>query len=439
MNGQARLARPDRGTPCCPNVLFVHPNGRSLAAMIQSFTQAGIEQIEYVHRGDAALAALRNSPWSIVVLDLSLRSTSSMQLIDLMAGCGSPPALVLTCSHTDRILHAVVDYARSRGLNAVATTHMILEQRQIPPVLLEQFLKQTDESSQLPLTQTLELTADEVEHALISQQIRPYFQPQHLVADGCLRGAEVLARWHRPDGTILGPSSFIPAFERAGLLDSLTSYMLSCAIDALSLDKTSNRVLAVNVPASVASSPHWAQSVADLTDMAGIDRSRLIVEVTEDGGSALNAELAGSVAQLRMLGFHCAIDDFGNGDSTLERLMCSPFDEIKISRDLIARARHQAHVLRILSAMVSMALQLDTAVVAEGMEDEDDLLMIQELGCTITQGYVHAHPMSLQCYQRYLLSADSNWREVGRCVVASTSPSPALPSSDLPLPLPATA
>jgi EAL domain-containing protein (putative c-di-GMP-specific phosphodiesterase class I) len=147
--------------------------------------------------------------------------------------------------------------------------------------------------------------------------------------------------------------------------------------------------------------------VADLAQVAGVDPSQLIIEITEDGGAACNAALSGVVAQLRLRGFQCAIDDFGTGDSSLDRLMRAPFNEIKINRGMIMQAREHVHARSVLASIIAMGRQLVATVVAEGIEDQEDLAMVRNLGCHVTQGYLHARPMSRAAYMRYVLRSDN--------------------------------
>ena len=131
-----------------------------------------------------------------------------------------------------------------------------------------------------------------------------------------------------------------------------------------------------------------------------------MVEITEDGGPGCNAALSGAVTQLRLRGFPCAIDDFGTGDSSLDRLMNVPFNEIKINRSMIQQAREQAHARSVLSSIIAMARQLVATVVAEGIEDAQDLALVRSLGCDVTQGFLHGRPMSRAAFMRYALRCE---------------------------------
>lgn len=402
MNALARLAFPITEARTIQSALVVDGNELQLAPTLKSLARTGVAQVQGARDGNAAMQALRKREWDVIVLDLDLEDVTGLQLIDVLADRASKAGLIIISSHPSRILQAASCYAGERGLNVLASLRKPLDQQVIRDVLDDHVLTagRNEQASSLAGPPQV-FTADELRQALLSQQIKPYFQPQHNAIGGGLRGAEVLARWHRADGTVLGPAAFLPAFEQAGLLECLTNYMLSSAFQVLAADD-SQRCIAVNVPATVARSPLWAQSIADLATAAGADPARVVIEITEDGGAPCNGTLAGAVTQLRLRGFQCAIDDFGTGDSSLDRLMCVPFNEIKINRGMIAQAREHAHARSMLSSIIAMGRQLVATVVAEGIEDEEDLEMVRGLGCHVTQGYLHARPMQQATYLRYL-------------------------------------
>lgn len=410
MNAQIRHALPLAEVHPVPSALVVDANEIHLASLQKTLSQLGVGTVKGMHKGDAGIQALREGDWGVVFVDLDLHDVTGMQLIDVLADRGSKAAVVIMSSHSSRILHAASLHASARGLDVVATLRKPLDAVLVKDVLDDLVLSRNRTMSALLMDEPPMpgFTADELRQALLSQQIKPYFQPQHEAATGALRGAEVLARWHHPAGKVLGPHAFLPAFERAGMMECLTNYMISCALETLARDPHgAGRSLAVNVPAVVACSVQWAQSIADLAKVAGVDPARLVIEITEDGGPACNAALSGVVTQLRLRGFQCAIDDFGTGDSSLDRLMGVPFNEIKINRGMIQQAREHVHARSVLASIIAMGRQLVATVVAEGIEDEEDLQMVRNLGCQVTQGYLHARPMSRAAYMRYVLRSNN--------------------------------
>lgn len=381
-------------------------------ALARMLGKIGVPEVEMAHDGASALAAIQRGQWDLAVVDLDMADCTGLQMIDALADAGGCSAVAIVSSHPSRILQAAAAYARDRGLWIAAALGKPLEASGLISMIeslanrlvdgAAQAVHAAEPSSGAPPGG---MARDDLRRALRRRQIAAYFQPQHCAETGDLRGAEMLARWRRDDGMMVSPAVFLPAFESAGLLESLTDYMLARAFEAQrELGNRPDCVITVNVPAVVASSINWAQGVAERAEQAGVEADRIVIEITEDGGARSNAALAGAITQLRLRGFSCAIDDFGTGDSSLDRLLCAPFDELKIDRDLIARATRQSHAQSVLASTVEMARSLDMTVVAEGVESHEDLEMVRALGVQVTQGYFHGRPMPLDAFRQYALS-----------------------------------
>lgn len=405
MNALAQFVSPRPEARMIQNALVVDGNELQHLPMVKGLRQSGVSEVISALDGARAVAALRDRSWDLVVLDLDIVDLTGLQVIDLLAERCRTARLAIVSSQPSRILNAASAYAAHRGLTVVAALRKPLKAEQIGSIIAASVEQASPGKGAFPTTKpgTLAFSREELRGALLEQQIQAYYQPQHCAITGVLRGAEVLARWHRADGSVLAPAEFLPAIEREGLLESLTNYMLSCAFDSIAgEDAGSPLLMAVNVPARVASGVHWAQSVADHAYHAGVDPSRVVIEITEDGGELCNPALAGAVTQLRLRGFNCAIDDFGSGDSSLDRLLQVPFNELKINRSMLVEARNHAHARCLLASTIAMARQMVATVVVEGVETYMDLDMVRSLGCHTTQGYLHGRAMPKADYLQYI-------------------------------------
>jgi len=404
MNVFVPIQSPLHPTSIVRSALVVDGNELHSVPVSNKLGRNGVNLVEVACNGAEAINALRRRDWDLVLLDLDLGESTGLQLIDVLADRGASSAVVLTSARPCRVLQAAAAYAESQGVEVLAAVRKPLELSQLKTLLqgLALGLREEPAPALIGGGKSMEFGLEEMKDALRLQQITAYFQPQHAIHTGALRGAELLARWHHPDGSVLTPAAFLAAFEEHCLLEDLTDYMLASAFECLaSDDSASNRQIAVNVPATVANSVHWAQSIADRAIAAGVAPSRLVIEITEDGGMYCNHGLVGAVTQLRLRGFSCAIDDFGSGASSLARLLQVPFSELKIERGMIEQARSQPHARSILASVIAMAKQLVATVVAEGIENEADLEMVRSMGCQISQGYLHAKPMARADYARY--------------------------------------
>lgn len=374
-----------------------------LASVFREITGADVSTVP---NGKTAITAIQSQRWDVVVLDLDPPEMTGLQLIDTLAQHGEVGGIVLTSAHPARVVQAAATYAKWRGVAVIATLEKPLKPgrvRAVASTLLESLEAQrstcTVHHPRRPLS---DLSGSALRQALVSRRIEGYLQPQHHTENGVLRGAEMLVRWHDSDGRILGPADFLPAFERAGLMGPLTDYMLELAFAAQSrLASISDLSISINVPTGIASSVDWAKKLAYRAMAAGAKPSHLVIEIIEDGDAASIPALTGAVTQLRLNGFNCAIDDFGMGNSSLDRLLWVPFNELKICRSLLGQARHHPHAQRILSSTISMARGLGITVVAEGVESEVDQKLVAEMGGEVTQGYLHGKAMTLDEFEKY--------------------------------------
>lgn len=408
MNALAQFVSPQPEARMIQNALVVDSNELQHLPMAKVLRQSGVSEVISALDGARAVAALRDRSWDLIVLDLDITDLTGLQVIDLLAERCRNVRLVIVSSQPSRILNAASAYARHRGLAVAAALRKPLKAEQVRNIVAAAVESPTSAHDAAPVKRSAQqFSREELRGALLEQQIQAYFQPQHCAITGVLRGAEILARWHRADGSVLAPAEFLPAMEREGLLESLTSYMLSCAFDCIAAeDSESSLLMAVNVPACIATGVHWAQSVADHAYHAGVDPRRVVIEITEDGGERCNPALAGAVTQLRLRGFNCAIDDFGSGDSSLDRLLQVPFNELKINRSMLVEARDHAHARCLLASTIAMARQMVATVVVEGVETYRDLDMVRSLGCHTTQGYLHARAMPKADYLQYVARQD---------------------------------
>lgn len=405
MNALAKFVSPRPETQMIQNALVVDGNELQHVPMAKVLRQSGVSEVLSALDGARAVAALRDRSWDLVILDLDTADLTGLQVIDLLAERCRSARLAIISSQPSRILSAASAYATHRGLSVVAALRKPLKAEQIRGIIAGslELAAQVQGTVVASRQAVQEFSPEDLRGALLDQEIHAYYQPQHCAITGLLRGAEVLARWHRRDGSVLAPADFLPAIERAGLLEAFTNYMLSCAFDHIAAEDSSSPLLiAINVPARVATGVHWAQSVADHAYHAGVDPARVVIEITEDGGELCNPALAGAVTQLRLRGFNCAIDDFGSGDSSLDRLLHVPFNELKINRSMLVEARDHPHARSLLASTIAMARQMVATVVMEGVESYLDLDMVRSLGCHTTQGYLHGRAMTKKDYVQYV-------------------------------------
>jgi diguanylate cyclase (GGDEF)-like protein len=232
----------------------------------------------------------------------------------------------------------------------------------------------------------------ELHQALAKRQLQLYYQPQVSLADQRVLGAEALLRWSHPERGWISPSDFIPLAEETGLIGQLGQWVLETACGDASRWPASVR-LAINLSPAQFRQPGLAQSVADCLKAIGFDPARLELEITE--GVLLHDEafVQETLRALKSLGVSLAMDDFGTGYSSLSHLRRFPFDRIKIDRSFVCDLGQQENARAIVRAVMALGGSLGMPVIAEGVETEEQALILQREGCCAAQGFLYGRPM----------------------------------------------
>jgi diguanylate cyclase (GGDEF)-like protein len=235
----------------------------------------------------------------------------------------------------------------------------------------------------------------DLRRALDKDEIEILFQPQVSTTTGAITGAEALARWRHPTYGELGAITLFSVAERSDYLVQLSDHVQRKAIAAAAAWPASlgHLRVAVNITAADIVRPGFAAQFLDLVEKSGFDRSRLTVEVTETGLiEDLNAA-ATLLAELREGGLRIAIDDFGTGYSSLAYLKALPLDYLKIDKRLCEDITGSPRDRIVVRSVIDMARSLGLAVIAEGVETEEQLGLLAQEGCNLYQGFLCSKPI----------------------------------------------
>lgn len=370
----------------------------------QCCKQQGIfHGIQWISNTDELLAELKKSNADAAFVDMDFIGEKLMRFLNDLALSEVDVPIILVSSCEPRIFHAVADYARSLALNIVCAISRSRMAREVPVNgdFLLRILGRTKTKGQ-PRT-ILPIPRARLMNALHSGEIVAHFQPLHHAGSGRIIGAEALARWPISATELLPPAAFMKAIGDHGLMHELTLQMLLQSISFIKSAAPSGQfICSINVSASLAASWEWMDSALRVIRDAGVSPENIGFEVTEDGADDLDKSLGGVIANLRMSGFQCAMDDFGVGGSTLGRLLSVPFNQIKIDKALLHAARNQAHAKRVLSKAVSLAKDVRAQVVVEGVEDVDDLGMIRRMDADVAQGFLYSRALSCKDFIDYM-------------------------------------
>ena len=247
-----------------------------------------------------------------------------------------------------------------------------------------------DESLQRFAVDVLAIEA-ELREAMLQDQLEPYLQPIVRLDDGQVVGHEALVRWNHPQRGVLAPGDFLQVAEDSGLVDAIDWRIFKRSMThAAALDD--DTYLTINVAPRHLHGEDFARRLLGLLSRTGLAPSRLVIEVTE--GSLLDDSgcVRNLLEQLQDAGVGVALDDFGTGYSSLSYLHAFPLRMIKIDRTFLAALGKPGNCAAVVSAVIALARALGMAVVAEGIETQEQHRLLLGLGCGFGQGYLLGRP-----------------------------------------------
>ncbi len=245
-----------------------------------------------------------------------------------------------------------------------------------------------------------------LERAVGQNEFFLLYQPK-VDREGDIIGAEALARWNSADLGIVPPDTFIPVVEQSGLIVEFGREILRNACHnwpKIMAGYESVHQLAVNLSPFQFCQPDLVNSIRDILEETGFDASRLELEITETGIMQDQNDAVGKLRELTAMGIKVAIDDFGTGYSSLKQLKDFPVDTIKIDKSFLENLNYSQKSSTIINAIIGLSHDLGFSVVAEGVENREQLDFLQQAGCDIYQGYLFGKPMSEKEFTTLLAS-----------------------------------
>lgn len=231
--------------------------------------------------------------------------------------------------------------------------------------------------------------------AVESGLIDTYYQPMFDLATHQVCGFEALSRWAH-DGVRISPARFIGLAERGGVIDDLTWLVMERACAQLSVwRKNYPKVMlnvSVNIPGPSLANPHLVTKVLQLADIYGVNPRQLTLEVTESMPIRDIVEATQVLQEARQFGIQVSLDDFGTGCNSIAHLLQLPISKAKIDPMMVRGIEADPERADVVAGMVALASQRGLAVVAEGVENTQQLELLQAMGVTAVQGYLFGMP-----------------------------------------------
>jgi EAL domain-containing protein (putative c-di-GMP-specific phosphodiesterase class I) len=244
-------------------------------------------------------------------------------------------------------------------------------------------------------------------YALERNELQVYYQPRVNISTGNIVGAEALLRWRHPEKGMISPNIFIPIAEETNLIIPIGEWLLKTVCQQTKhwqdLGFTALQI-AVNISGRQFNQPNLYPMISQVLIETGLSPKNLELELTE---SILVEQPEVSMLRLKVfktLGIQIAIDDFGTGYSSLSYLQRFPFDILKIDRYFISNLTKDKKTKAIATAIIQMARTLNLNLVAEGVENTEELDFLREKKCDEIQGYLFSCPVKASDFQQLLVT-----------------------------------
>ncbi|MFZ1545880.1 MAG: GGDEF domain-containing phosphodiesterase [Candidatus Nitrotoga sp.] len=236
----------------------------------------------------------------------------------------------------------------------------------------------------------------ELGKAIKANDLHVHYQPQVNIQTGRCVSAEALVRWTAPGQRVMNPSTLIRIAENAALINTLTLWILNTALrhTADFLKAGIDIGISVNLPPKMLEDKELPQIVQQALDIWDVPASNLTLEITESLIIGDYESSLAMLARLRELGIRLSIDDFGTGYSSLAYIKRFPVNELKIDILFVRnihKSREDKHLVR---TIIDLAKNFNLTTVAEGVEDQETLDLLRDLGCDLVQGFLYSRALS---------------------------------------------
>ncbi|WP_339070249.1 EAL domain-containing response regulator [Pseudomonas idahonensis] len=376
------------------NVLVLEDEPLQRLVTVTALKKVMPGQVHEAASGSEALALLEHCErMDIAICDLKMPGMDGLAFLRHASQSGKLHSVIL-CSQIEPILRqTTVSMIRRLGLNFLGDLGKPFNLERLT-TLLTRYQNQRHglvtalRKSELP-------TLADVIRGLDNGEFEPYYQPKVALDNASLQGAEALARWNHPQLGVLPPSHFLHIMEHHSLLDRLFWQLFDqgLALRRKLAQKGIPLSFSFNLHPSQLASQTLTESIATLLVLFQVPSSSITFEITETSLISAPASSLENLVRLRVMGCGLAMDDFGAGYSSLDRLCELPFSQIKLDGTFVRKMGHHPRSSAIIGYTVALARSLGMSLIIEGVETREQQQRLLELGCDIAQGFVFARPM----------------------------------------------
>ena len=248
---------------------------------------------------------------------------------------------------------------------------------------------------------------NDMKEAMEQKQFKVYFQPQYSIKSHEIIGAEALVRWERDNGTVLSPNAFIPVYENNGKIIELDFYVFETVVEFIAENLKAGREqvpISINASSLHASDPQTINTYINILKKYSVDPTMVEIELTETAVVSEYESVRKLFDSFQLHGIKTAMDDFGSGYSVLNTIVDIPVDVIKIDRGFITSCLETDRGIYFLKHLIDMIRNLGYQIICEGVETDEQIEILRQIGCDEIQGYWYSKPLKMEDYKELLQS-----------------------------------
>jgi EAL domain-containing protein (putative c-di-GMP-specific phosphodiesterase class I) len=246
--------------------------------------------------------------------------------------------------------------------------------------------------------------------AISETEFELHYQPLVSAQHNTVQGVECLIRWPQSDGSAIAPSEFIKLAEQSHVIVDITHWVIETSLKQLGQWHSMGHTLAlqINISARDLDEPELVTYITQHLRKNNIEAHFLTLEITENLVLGNPTECITILQKLRDLGVGISLDDFGTGYSSMTLLNQLPLSQIKIDRSFVLGMEHNSKHMSIVQSTLDLGKNIGLEIIAEGVENAQQALLLKQMNCTLIQGYYIAKPMSAEKLEHWLMCRYAN-------------------------------
>ena len=366
--------------------LFVIDDDIEVATLIGVIAERAGFKVATICDSTKVFDALQHHEPDAIVLDLQMPGLDGIQVLRALAERQSQAGILLVSGMDERIRAAAETFGSEKGLHLLGTM-----QKPFDPEVLLQTLRAA-------FSATAPLTPADLQTAIDEDQLLLVYQPTvKWTLDGAWQvdSMEALLRWNHPERGLLSPAEFLAMGESSGLIRPMTDFVIQKSLTQLKgwQSRQIDLGLRVNLSASLLTDVEFPDRFETLIGELEVDPSTVTLEVIETAMLDQHPNTFDILTRFRLKRVNLAIDDFGIGYSSLTQLFRMPFNEMKIDKSLLQQVPRSSEARIMVEALVELAHNLNLTVCAEGVESQEVLDYLRDIGCDSAQGFFIGRPI----------------------------------------------